>query len=170
MADAKKAKTSTFAQRKASRECLERVGPVLLKYLREGFSIQKSCKKANVGRAKVSRWLNIAEHNPDAPESLIQFALDFNQAIADGENARDAMEVQGKLKGKLKTGAVIDIGKIIGLETMVEIERSVDLGKIAEKRQAQADLDEQEDNEDEDAWMTKVKSRANEHGKDDNSL
>ena len=162
-----KEKTSNFAKQKAYRESLDRVEKDLLQYIRDGISIRKSCYILDIPQSTVYNWLKIAENNPDAPNVLKRFWFDFQNAKVEGRKTRLAMEKLGKLKIKLDTGDVLDIEKIVGYGKIMEIERIIDLGNLSEKRQAQADLDEQED---EDAWVTKVKASFNEHGKDDNSL
>ena len=61
MADAKKAKTSTFANRKSSWERLEQVEEDLLQYIREGISIRRSCYILDIPLSTFYNWLKIAE-------------------------------------------------------------------------------------------------------------
>ena len=159
MADAKKAKTSTFAQRKASREKLKNVAPKFLKYVGEGASIREACIMSGVARSTVDNWLKIAEFNLDASYELITFYFNFADAKEKAAIAQFKKSVGGKTTTKRGPN-----GEVLWSVTTINNE------KIAEKQEAKAKLDEQDNNEDQDSWTVEVESGIIEYGKDDNSL
>ena len=147
MADAKKAKTSTFANRKSSWERLEQVEEDLLQYIREGISIRRSCYILDIPLSTFYNWLKIAENNPNAPDDLKKFRDNFQEAKVEGREVQLKMEKLGNLKLTLDTEAIVYIKNITGFSGIIEAKLTKNFEQFAKEQKLADSSNEQDDKE-----------------------
>ena len=75
---------SRFEEGRSRWECVERVRPLLLTYLRRGNTLKHSCRVAGISTRTFYNWMDRARHDKAAPDALVDLYYAYEEARAEG--------------------------------------------------------------------------------------